>query len=43
MSVNVEADGNLPALQWWGISAGAGNVVYALMVKREIALADLEG
>lgn len=43
MSVNVEEDGNLPALQWWGISAGAGNVVYALMVKREIALGDLEG
>ena len=43
MSVNVEEDGNMSALSWWGISGGAGNVVYALMIKREVALRDLEG
>ncbi len=42
MSVNVEEDANLPAQEWWGISAGAGNVVYSLGTKRETALADLE-
>ena len=42
MSVNVEEDGNHPTLLWWGISAGAGTVVYALGSKREVALADLE-
>ncbi len=43
LSINVEEDGHLPALQWWGISGGAGNAVYSLSVKREVALKDLEG
>ena len=42
MSINVEEDGHLPSLQWWGISAGAGNAVYSLGVKREVAFKDLE-
>ncbi len=42
MSVNVVDDGNLSAMSWWGISAVAGNVVYSLGTKREVALSDLE-
>lgn len=42
MSVNVEDDANLPSLSWWGISASAGNAVYGLLVKRDVAIHDSE-
>lgn len=42
LSVNVQDDANLSALSWWGISAAAGNAVYSLQVKRDVAIHDSE-
>ena len=43
VSMWVDEDGPRSAMEWWGIGAGAGNVVYVNEVVRETALGGSEG
>jgi hypothetical protein len=36
ISMNVDEDGLLPVVQWWGLAAGAGSTLYVLAVRREV-------